>query len=99
QQLAISFYPCTTLFRSWFVHPTCVVAADLIGKVLCRQLSDSDGKKKPYGCASQRPKPTLVKVMPLVMRMLARARRVQRLCIARADRKSTRLNSSHVSSS
>jgi len=30
----------------WFSRPTCVVAADLIAKVLCRQLTDSDGKKK-----------------------------------------------------
>ena len=30
----------------WFTRPTCVVAADLIGKVLCRQLTDSDGKVK-----------------------------------------------------
>ena len=29
-----------------FSRPTCVVAADLIGKVLCRQLTDSDGKQK-----------------------------------------------------
>lgn len=31
---------------SWFARPTCVVAADLIGKVLCRQLTDSDGQQK-----------------------------------------------------
>lgn len=36
----------TVLEPCWFARPTCVVAADLIGKVLCRQLSDSDGKKK-----------------------------------------------------
>lgn len=30
----------------WFTRPTCVVAADLIGKVLCRQLTDSDGSVK-----------------------------------------------------
>lgn len=30
----------------WFARPTCVVAADLIGKVLCRQLIDSDGISK-----------------------------------------------------
>lgn len=36
----------SVLEPSWFVRPTCVVAADLIGKVLCRQLSDSDGKQK-----------------------------------------------------
>ena len=30
----------------WFSRPTCVVAADLIDKVLCRQLTDSDGKQK-----------------------------------------------------
>lgn len=31
---------------AWFSRPTCVVAADLIGKVLCRQLTDSEGKQK-----------------------------------------------------
>ena len=31
---------------SWFARPTCVVAADLIGKILCRQLIDTDGKQK-----------------------------------------------------
>ena len=31
---------------SWFARPTCVVAADLIGKVLCRELLDSDGQQK-----------------------------------------------------
>ena len=36
----------TVLNPSWFTRPTCVVAADLIGKVLCRQLTDSDGKVK-----------------------------------------------------
>ncbi|MGP9543939.1 DNA-3-methyladenine glycosylase [Psychrobacter sp. AOP7-B1-25] len=30
----------------WFTRPTCVVAADLIGKVLCRKLTDSDGQQK-----------------------------------------------------
>lgn len=30
----------------WFTRPTCVVAADLIGKVLCRRLIDSDGTEK-----------------------------------------------------
>ncbi|MDN5565561.1 MAG: DNA-3-methyladenine glycosylase [Psychrobacter sp.] len=30
----------------WFARPTCVVAADLIGKVLCRKLIDSDGVQK-----------------------------------------------------
>lgn len=34
------------LETSWFTRPTCVVAADLIGKVLCRQLTDSDGTVK-----------------------------------------------------
>ena len=34
------------LAPSWFARPTCVVAADLIGKVLCRQLTDSDGQQK-----------------------------------------------------
>ena len=36
----------TILEPSWFTRPTCVVAADLIGKILCRQLTDSDGKQK-----------------------------------------------------
>ena len=36
----------TVLDPDWFTHPTCVVAADLIGKVLCRQLTDSDGQQK-----------------------------------------------------
>ncbi len=31
---------------AWFTRPTCVVAADLVGKVLCRQLTDSDGEVK-----------------------------------------------------
>ena len=35
-----------TLEPEWFSRPTCVVAADLIRKVLCRQLTDSDGKQK-----------------------------------------------------
>nr|WP_317199603.1 DNA-3-methyladenine glycosylase [uncultured Psychrobacter sp.] len=30
----------------WFTRPTCVVAADLVGKVLCRTLVDSDGTQK-----------------------------------------------------
>lgn len=30
----------------WFTRPTCVVAADLVGKILCRQLIDSDGTTK-----------------------------------------------------
>ena len=34
------------LSPSWFARPTYVVAADLIGKVLCRQLIDSDGQQK-----------------------------------------------------
>ena len=34
------------LDQSWFARPTCVVAADLIGKVLCRQLTDTDGAQK-----------------------------------------------------
>lgn len=36
----------TILTPSWFSRPTCVVAADLIGKVLCRRLIDTDGKQK-----------------------------------------------------
>lgn len=31
---------------TWFTRPTCVVAADLIGKVLCRKLIDTDGTSK-----------------------------------------------------
>ena len=30
----------------WFTRPTCVVAADLIGKILCRTVIDSDGTTK-----------------------------------------------------
>lgn len=36
----------TILEPEWFTRPTCVVAADLIGKVLCRQLTDSDGQQE-----------------------------------------------------
>ncbi len=36
----------TVLEPDWFTRPTCVVAADLVGKVLCRQLTDSDGHQK-----------------------------------------------------
>ncbi|MCH1782938.1 DNA-3-methyladenine glycosylase [Psychrobacter glaciei] len=36
----------TVLNPSWFTRPTCVVAADLIGKVLCRKLTDTDGTVK-----------------------------------------------------
>jgi len=36
----------TVLEPDWFTRPTCVVAADLIGKVLCRQLTDRDGQQK-----------------------------------------------------
>ncbi|MDN3399049.1 DNA-3-methyladenine glycosylase [Psychrobacter sp. APC 3426] len=36
----------TVLESTWFSRPTCVVAADLVGKVLCRRLTDSDGKEK-----------------------------------------------------
>lgn len=36
----------TVLPIAWFQRPTCVVAADLIGKVLCRRLTDSDGRIK-----------------------------------------------------
>ena len=36
----------TILELTWFTRPTCVVAADLIGKVLCRQLIDNDGERK-----------------------------------------------------
>ncbi len=34
------------LTPAWFTRPTCVVAPDLIGKILCRQLTDSDGSIK-----------------------------------------------------
>lgn len=36
----------TVLEPSWFTRPTYVVAADLIGKILCRQLTDIDGSSK-----------------------------------------------------
>ena len=36
----------TVLEPIWFTRPTCVVAADLVGKVLCRKLIDSDGSEK-----------------------------------------------------
>ena len=36
----------TILEPSWFTRPTCVVAADLIGKILRREITDSDGSKK-----------------------------------------------------
>lgn len=36
----------TVLEPAWFTRPTCVVAADLVGKVLCRKLTDSDGSEK-----------------------------------------------------
>lgn len=36
----------TILKPAWFTRPTCVVAADLVGKILCRKLTDSDGSKK-----------------------------------------------------
>ena len=36
----------TVLDLSWFTRPTCVVAADLVGKVLCRKLIDTDGMVK-----------------------------------------------------
>ncbi|MDN3452122.1 MULTISPECIES: DNA-3-methyladenine glycosylase [unclassified Psychrobacter] len=36
----------TVLEPSWFTRPTCVVAADLVGKVLCRKLIDTDGTVK-----------------------------------------------------
>ena len=38
--------PATVLPPAWFSRPTCVVAADLVGKVLCRQLIDSDDQQK-----------------------------------------------------
>ena len=36
----------TVLEPDWFTRLTCVVAADLIGKVLCRTLIDSDGLER-----------------------------------------------------
>ena len=36
----------TVLDPSWFTRPTCVVAADLVGKVICRKLIDTDGTAK-----------------------------------------------------
>ena len=36
----------TILEPDWFTHPTCVVAADLVGKVICRKLIDTDGTVK-----------------------------------------------------
>ncbi|MGM8885061.1 DNA-3-methyladenine glycosylase [Psychrobacter sp. 1U2] len=36
----------TILEPSWFARPTCVVAADLIGKVLCRRITDTDSVQK-----------------------------------------------------
>ncbi|MGM8910278.1 DNA-3-methyladenine glycosylase [Psychrobacter sp. 1U1] len=36
----------TILMPDWFTRPTCVVAADLIGKILCRQMTDTDGNVK-----------------------------------------------------
>lgn len=34
------------LASNWFQRPTCVVAAELVGKILCRRLLDSDGHYK-----------------------------------------------------
>ena len=42
----MSTAPSTVLESNWFTRPTCVVAADLVGKVLCRKLIDSDGSEK-----------------------------------------------------
>ncbi len=39
-------FQTTILQPKWFTRPTCVVAADLIGKILCRQLMGSDGSVK-----------------------------------------------------
>ncbi|GAF51789.1 LOW QUALITY PROTEIN: DNA-3-methyladenine glycosylase II [Psychrobacter sp. JCM 18900] len=44
--MLMSIASSTVLEPDWFTRPTCVVAADLIGKVLCRQLTDSDGQQK-----------------------------------------------------
>jgi len=42
----MSIVSSTVLEPDWFTRPTCVVAADLVGKVLCRELTDSDGQQK-----------------------------------------------------
>lgn len=42
----LSMTQSTVLEPVWFTRPTCVVAADLVGKVLCRQLIDIDGQPK-----------------------------------------------------
>jgi DNA-3-methyladenine glycosylase len=42
----MSIASSTVLEPDWFTRPTCVVAADLVGKVLCRKLIDSDGSEK-----------------------------------------------------
>lgn len=42
----MSTAPSTVLEPDWFTRPTCVVAADLVGKVVCRKLIDSDGSEK-----------------------------------------------------
>ena len=44
--MLVSQVVSSVLESSWFARPTCVVAADLIGKVLCRELTDSDGQQK-----------------------------------------------------
>lgn len=42
----MSIASSTVLEPDWFTRPTCVVAADLVGKVVCRKLIDSDESEK-----------------------------------------------------
>ncbi|GAA0307635.1 DNA-3-methyladenine glycosylase [Psychrobacter aestuarii] len=42
----MSTHSSTVLDPNWFIRPTCVVAADLIGKILCRRVTDTDGQEK-----------------------------------------------------
>lgn len=36
----------TVLVPTWFTRPTCVVASELVGKILCKKLIDTDGTAK-----------------------------------------------------
>lgn len=71
----------TVLEPTWFTRPTCVVAADLIGKVLCRQLIDNGGEKK---IVRMRISETEAYIGEGDAACHAHARRVPRLCIAKA---------------
>jgi len=64
----------TVLEPDWFTRPTCVVAADLVGKVLCRELTDSDGQQKTLR----------MRISETEAYMQARERRAQRLCMSKA---------------